>query len=159
MNTKQKALIAYLVIFLVGLMTGVLIKDRVLPTESSEIRTEWTERGRSGERPGWGNRERGERPGRELIRRHLSQRLALEEDQKDDFINKLHEYHSEIRDVIRQMREDEREVIRLKYQEFRSGMTDLLTEEQLQKLDAFAHPDSVRTAGFQRMRGATGADR
>ena len=152
MNTKQKAVVAYFVIFLVGLITGLLIKDQVIPgTDTGQIEISERERG---ERPGWMNRQRGERPERAVVRRNLSRQLDLEGDQAEAFMERLSEYHTEIRGIIRELREDEREAVAEKYKAFREELAELLNDEQLKKLDGIAHPDSIRSAGAQRMRSS-----
>ncbi|MCC5940747.1 MAG: hypothetical protein JJU37_04330 [Balneolaceae bacterium] len=152
MNTKQKAAFAYIVIFLVGLAAGLLVSNHFSPV-SANGGTEFTEEQTGSDRFGW-QRERGERPVRGSLGNYLSRRLDLEADQRDLFMEHLEGYHADIRQTIYQQRETEGEIIREKYQIFRKGIADILSDEQLRQLDAMVHPDSVRSSGFQRMRGS-----
>jgi len=152
MNTKQKAVIAYLVIFFVGLLAGMMISNRVFQSvESSGV--EYTEERRGGERFGW-QRQRSERPERGSIGSFISRRLNLDVEQEEHFIEQLEKYHVDVRQTIFEQREKEKEVILQKYLDFREEVAELLNEEQLQQLDTIVHPDSVRSSGIQRMRGS-----
>ena len=157
MTTKQKALIAYVTIFLVGLFTGVLISNTfTLQTESTT--TELYEPELRGERSGW-QRQRGERPERGDFGSYMARRLSLEADQQDAFLEKLRAYNVNVRETMQERREEEGQMILQKYLDFRDEITELLSEDQLLRLDGMVHPDSVRQRGAQRTMRQGGQNR
>lgn len=145
MNTKIKAIIAYLVIFTVGLIVGYVIHDvnsvnnrngRIGATENGErFFQHQTDEGRrlEGQMRSQGNNR-------------LGSLLDLNDEQKDVFFQKLNEFRVGIRSDIRDFRMEENGYIVNRYHEFREDVSDFLSEEQLIRLDRVAHPDSVRQA-------------
>jgi len=148
MTTGQKALIAYIIIFLVGLSSGVLISN-TFSVQPESAPTEFSERETRGERFGW-QRQRGERPERGDFGSYMARRLSLEADQQDEFLGKLRAYNANVRQTMQERREEEGQVILQKYLDFRDEITELLSEDQLLQLDSMVHPDTVRQRGVQR---------
>ena len=145
MNTKTKAILAYIIIFLVGAGTGFLLNNAIRP--------DLPMRGES-EAPGWFERgpdrmQRGFRqgPAREMrggMRRQLVQELDLTDEQVEPFFREMIRFRKQMGDELRGIRGREREIAREEYREFRSEMAEMLNEEQLQKMDQMIHPDSLR---------------
>lgn len=145
MNTKTKAILAYVIIFLVGAGTGFLLNNAIRP--EVPIRGEI-------ETPGWFERgpdrmQRGLRqgPAREMrggIRRQLVQELELTDEQVEPFFREMIRFRKQMGDELRGIRGREREIAREEYSKFRSEIAEMLNEEQLQKMDQMIHPDSLR---------------
>jgi len=142
MNNKTKAIIAYLIVLLAGFAAGYTVhsiqtqaayEQRAQPAEQG--RWEHNNRGGMGNEMGFGRR----------INERLSQELSLQENQKDPFFREIWRFHRGVRVELHSRRENEREIIRKRYNAFREDVEKILTEEQLIKLDQVAHPDSVES--------------
>jgi hypothetical protein len=140
MNTKLKAILAFLFIFVAGFATGFLLNssDSSMPDDQ---RTERIDQAQNADQV-----QRGERDDRqaERARNRLINMLELEENQQEPFFEHFSEYRSNIRSEIREIRERENELIKEHYEEFKSGLSNVLNTEQLNRLDRQLHPDSVR---------------
>jgi hypothetical protein len=140
MNTKTKAVLAFTMIFLIGFATGFLFNnavsgpDETITEERSERGERLQQRGGNGDRRDWEQR----------VQRRLTDELDLTESQKDPLFEKVREYHTEIRDLIHDRREDEHEMILHRYSAFRDEVSSLLDPRQLEKMDNHFHPDTVR---------------
>lgn len=157
MTTKQKALIAYIIIYLVGLSSGILISN-TFSSQPESAPTEFSERETRGERFGL-QRQRGDRLQRGDFGSYMVRRLSLETDQQEKFLEKLRGYHANVRQTMQERREEEGQVILQKYLDFREEITELLSEDQLLRLDSMVHPDSVRQRGVQRTMRQGGQNR
>jgi hypothetical protein len=141
MNTKTKAIIAYLIVLLAGFAAGYTVHFLQSPAtgnqwEQPEWQGQWEhDRGRMGQEMGVGRR----------ANERLSRQLALEQEQKEPFFREIWEFHRGVRNEIHSRRENERELIRERYNVFREEVSEFLTEEQLVELDRIAHPDSVES--------------
>lgn len=152
MNTKTKAVIAYIIIFLAGLSAGFVLNEN-LPSNNREYRSGLLNNGE-----GYGNQVHGNEqhwsetmPERANIR--LTRHLNLNEDQREDFFDRMNSYKAKISNDIQDFRRDERNYIREQYSNFRAEVSAILSTEQLEKLDRVAHPDSVRQSRMRRQRG------
>jgi hypothetical protein len=149
MNTKTKAIIAYLIVLLAGFAAGYVVHYLQEPPSYNQ----WNQNGEQGrwdhERGGMG-REMG---GGMYPNERLARTLSLDADQRDPFFNKIRQFHRGVRDEIRSRRENEKEIILERYNEFREEVSEILSEEQLMKLDQVAHPDSVESRRNRNMRG------
>ncbi len=144
MNTKSKAILAYVVIFLVGGASGYFLNDALQP-QFPDLRLE--------QGPGWNNQQdppdRRPRQNQRRQRRHqrmesfLARELELDENQVEPFFNRLEEHQNQLHETVREYRDQEIDTVRELYSEFRSDVGGILTEQQLQELDRIAHPDSV----------------
>jgi len=146
MKTKTKALLAFLAVFLLGGISGYLINDSV-----NSMNRDW-----NGNRPDRQERmnersfntedERVEH--RQQMRRRaenrLSDKLDLSGSQQAEFFDKLYDYRTEIRDSVRSIKSVERQFVREHYSRFRDDVSVVLNEEQIQRLDRYFHPDSIR---------------
>lgn len=147
MNNKTKAIIAYLIVMLAGFAAGYAFHSYQATTTSYN---QWDQ---SEEKGSWDHERRG--MGQEMgigrrVNERLSRELSLQQDQKDPFFRRIWQFRRGVRDEIRDRRENERELIRERYYAFRNDVSEILTEEQLIKLDQFAHPDSVANRGNER---------
>jgi hypothetical protein len=145
MNTKTKAILAYIIIFIVGAGTGFLLNNAIrpdLPMRGDSAAPGWFER--VPERMQRGFRQGPPREMRGGMHRQLVQELELTDDQVEPFIREMIRFRKQMGDELRGIRGREREIAREEYREFRSEMADMLNEEQLQKLDQMIHPDSLR---------------
>lgn len=157
MNTKNKAILAYVVIFLVGGASGFFLNEALWP-RFPDVRYETGPGGPPG--PGWNGPQdtqghgRGQNRMKDRMQRrmqsHLSRQLNLTEDQVEPFFEKFEEHRSNLRDVIGEYREEEIERVRQLYGDFRKDVEQILTEEQLKELDRIANPDSVSRRWRQR---------
>jgi hypothetical protein len=139
MNTKSKAIIAYLIVLTAGFAAGY-----VFHSFQSSAYSEYSvsEQGR------W-EHERGPM-GREMrigqrANERLSRQLSLQEEQKAPFFTRISQFYRGVREEMGNRRENEREMIRSRYMDFRENVSDILTEEQLIKLDEVANPDSIES--------------
>lgn len=146
MNIKSKALLAYVVIFLVGGASGYFMNEAMTPDSSS---SDSFERGRGMNRdfpePG-----EGEVP--QKIKDFMIDRLDLREDQVDPFFEIQSEHMKEVFNVIGEHRSSEMDTLRHMYSDFIDNIDEILTAEQIEKLNSFAHPDSVRKWRMQHRR-------
>lgn len=142
MNTKTKAIIAYLIVLLAGFAAGYAVHS----IQSSASYDRWDQSAEQGRWEQNNRRVMGNEMGfgRRADER-LSQELSLQENQKDPFFRRIWKFHRGVRDEIHSRRENERELIRERYNTFREEVSEILTEEQLIKLDQVAHPDSVES--------------
>lgn len=141
MKTKTKAIIAYLIVLLAGFAAGYTVHFIQTP----DTYNQWN---RPADQERW-DHERG-REGHELgigqsANERLSKVLALQDDQKAPFYREIWEFRRGVRNEIHNRRDIEKEWIRQRYSDFRQNISDILTDEQLTKLDRFAHPDSVES--------------
>lgn len=140
MNTKTKAVIAYLIVLVAGFAAGYAVHS---------FQTSSTRGISTAEQQGRWEHERGPK-GREMgvsqrANERLSRQLSLKQDQKEPFFTKIGQFHRGVREEMRRRRENEKEIIRERYMNFRENVSEILTEEQLIKLDKVAHPDSVES--------------
>ena len=154
MNTKTKALLAFLVIFLLGGISGYLIKDSLITFDRDRSSERVDRQERMSERSFSTEEERAShrQQMRQRAQNRLSDRLDLTDNQKEDFFDRLHNYHSEIRDSVRTLRSIENRFIQDHYYRFKDDVSVLLNEEQLQRLDGVFHPDSIRQRQPQHFR-------
>lgn len=154
MKTKTKALLAFLTVFLLGGLSGYLINDSI-----NSVNHDWTEnrydrQERMHERSF--NTEDERAAHRQQMRRRaetrLSERLNLSDSQQAEFFGKLYDYHTEIRDSVRSLKSVERQFVREHYSRFRDDVSGVLNEEQIERLDRYFHPDSIRQNQSQRNR-------
>lgn len=137
MNTKTKAVIAYLIVLLAGFAAGYTVHSVLSPSPPGYS---YSEQGRWDHERGPGGREMGIG---QRVNERLSRQLSLQQDQKEPFFERIIQFHRGVREKVRDHRKNERDLIREHYMEFREDVSDILTEEQLQRLDEVAHPDSV----------------
>lgn len=147
MNTKTKVVLSFLLIFLVGFASGYLVKSTI------SLRTfQAFEQERGGEEggPRFGEMRQSERMDRG--RNRLARRLDLSDEQQSLFFPAMQQYSSELRQAIRQNRENEHKFVLQRYSEFRDQLSETLSNEQLLMMDRVLHPDSVRATrpNFQR---------
>lgn len=154
MDTKTKVLLAFLVVFLFGGISGYLIKDSLTTFERHRDYSGMDRQERMSERSFNSEEERAthRQQMRQRAQNRLSERLDLSEEQRGDFFDKLYAYQSEIRDSVRTIRTTEQRFIREHYARFKEDISPLLNQEQLQNLDNIFHPDSVRQKQPQRIR-------
>jgi len=139
MNTKTKALLAFTFIFLIGFASGYVF-NQAFQTDEPAVTETRPDRGEHRERDG--DRDRSERERR--AREWLTDYLDLEENQQGEFFEKMNDYRNDIREVIRNQRSHEHDLIIEQYYDFRSEISSLLNSDQLEKLDSHFHPDSVK---------------
>lgn len=137
MNPKGKAILAFIIIFVLGVVAGYTLNNLVQPSEA-----ETTTRQFENERERYGQRGDGERS-RERAQERLAQHLQLTDDQRNDFFEKMSAYFHGVREKVSVLRQEEKEKVNEYYQEFRRDVSDILSESQLEKLDEVVHPDSV----------------
>lgn len=136
MNTKSKAVLAFLFIFIAGFASGFLLNQSISSSDRSRTdRTDQINRG-----------DRGERDERQIsrARERLANMLDLTDDQQDPFFENFSQYRSNLRSEIREQRIRENEILKEHYEIFKNELSELLNAEQLIKLDQQLHPDSVR---------------
>lgn len=143
MNIKSKAVLAYVVIFLVGGASGYFLNEAISP----RFPVEGMERGQGMNRelPPPGD---GKIPQR--MRNFIIERLDLQEDQIEPFFEVQSEHLQELFSSMREHKEDEAEMLRELYSEFIDDADEILTEQQLRELNSFAHPDSIHQRRMQR---------
>ena len=148
MNTRTKVILSFLLIFLVGFASGYLIKGtfslRNLPAFDQDRRSEQ----RMQPPRDMSQSERMERG-----RNRLAGRLELTDEQQRQFFPAMQEYTSELRQTIRQNREDEHNYVLQRYSEFREQISETLNDEQLIRMDHVLHPDTVRARRPEFQRG------
>lgn len=146
MNTKTKVILSFITVFLLGGISGYLVRDTLLVKEQFAHSERF-----SGNEDRNGTRLENEQERREHRQRmreraqnRLIEYLSLEENQQEEFFSLLHTYHTDIRDSVRTIRDLEDSFIREHYDEFKIDLSDLLNQQQLNRMDRFFHPDSVR---------------
>jgi hypothetical protein len=153
MNTKLKAVLAFLIIFIAGFATGFLISNSAT-FAGDDQRGERTEQTDTDERI---NRDDRDERQASRARNRLINMLDLSENQEEPFFEHFSQYRSNLRSDIREMRERESELLKEHYQAFKNELSNVLNTEQLNKLDRQLHPDSVRH--HHRSRGPGTPDR
>jgi hypothetical protein len=159
MNAKTKVFLAFITIFILGVVagyflnnaiqrTGLHFSDRGTEHSTIENRRFWDR----GQARNQGDSERR----RQWIENHFTSSLNLQEQQRGEFFERISEYNRGIRETIGEQRANEREMLREYYAEFRRDISEILTQEQLEKLDALVHPDSVHHMRMERMRQGRG---
>ena len=143
MNIKSKALLAYVVIFLLGGASGYFLNEAIDP----RLPVERVQRG-----PGM-NREfppAGQDEIPQRMRNFIIDRLNLQDDQIEPFFEVQAEHFQALFRRMREQKEDEAEMMREMYSEFVEDVDEILTEQQLRELNRFAHPDSIHQRRMQR---------
>src|SRR6056297_541326 len=152
MKTKTKALFAFVTVFLLGGLSGYLIHDSINSVNQDWTGNRYDRPERMHERSFHTEDERVEH--RQQMRRRaenrLAERLNLSDSQQSEFFDKLYDYHTEIRDSVRSIKSVERQFVRNHYARFRDDVSDVLNDEQIQRLDRQFHPDSIRQNQSQR---------
>jgi hypothetical protein len=144
MTSQTKTLFAFITIFVIGFLSGYLFNSTSFGTDKT-----YTEE-RSERVDGWQQnrgQDRQHEPDSERLKHaqnRLTERLELTEQQQDPFFEKIREYHQDIRRTMRELRTEESEIIQEKYKAFREEVSVILHGEQLERMDSFLHPDSVR---------------
>lgn len=150
MNVKIKAMLAYVVIFLLGGASGFILHEAINPDITPYNRFENRpgfngefQRPRGG--PGFGG------PGMQRrMAMYLSRELDLSKDQREPFFNLLEEHLQSLHVAIREQKSEEATVVRNLYSNFLNKADEILTEEQIKELNRVAHPDSVHQRRMQR---------
>lgn len=137
MNIKSKALLAYVVIFLVGGASGYLLNEAIHPGFSSDR----FERG-GGMKDDFTPPEEGEIPPK--IKEFIINRLELQDEQVDPFFEVQSDHMQKVFGVIKENRSDEMDTLRQMHSGFINDIDEILTAEQVEELNRFAHPDSVQ---------------
>ncbi len=145
MNIKSKALLAYIVIFLAGGASGYFFNEAISPGFPSDR----FERGH-GMDDDFSPPEEGEVPPK--IKEFIINRLDLQDDQVDPFFEVQSEHMKEVFSVIRENRSSEMDTLRQMYSGFIDDVDEILTDEQIEELNSFAHPDSVQKWRMERRR-------
>lgn len=152
MNIKSKALLAYVVIFLAGGASGYFLNEAVSPG----VRSESFERGS-------GMNDDLPPPGEEEIPQKIKDffidRLDLRDDQIDPYFTVQSEHMQKVFDVLRENRRNERDTLRQMHSDFIDEIDEILTADQIEKLNSFAHPDSVQQRRTERQRHRQGRRR
>lgn len=130
MKTQGKVILAFLAMFLAGFLSGYFATDILDGSDGDKVeqRSE-----RSSER----------QYDRQRMRERLISYLELTETQQDDFFREFNAYSRDIRNEIRNYRDEERQALRNRYAEMHQSMADILEAEQLEKLDNRMNPDSM----------------
>jgi hypothetical protein len=159
MNAKTKAILAFLTIFILGIIAGYFLNN-VIQRTGMQFSDRGADRGNVENRRFWDGgqtRMQGDTDRRrQWIENHFTGKLNLVEQQREAFFTRINEYNRGIRDKIGEQRANEREMLRNYYAEFRQDISEILTEEQLEKLDTMVHPDSVQHMRMERMRSGRG---
>lgn len=143
MNLKSKALLAYVVIFLLGGASGFFLNEAIAPRFPGE----GTERGPGVNRE-FSFQDEGKIPQR--MRNFIIERLDLQEDQVEPFFEVQSEHLQALFSRMKEHKEDEAEMLRELYSEFVDDVDEILTEQQLRELNSFAHPDSIHQHRMQK---------
>lgn len=143
MNIKSKAVLAYVVIFLVGGASGYFLNEAISP----RFPVEGMERGPAMNRelppPG-----EGEIPQR--MKNFIIEKLDLQENQIEPFFEVQSEHFQALFSKMREQKEDEAKMMREMYSEFVDDVDEILTDQQIRELNRFAHPDSIHQRRMQR---------
>jgi uncharacterized membrane protein len=150
MNTKIKVILAFLSIFLIGAVSGYMVHASFGVAEKQS--TEAPERTHQRQFDSDEQRAEHYRQVRQRVQNRMSERLSLTQSQSELFFEHLEEYHTSMRDTVQALREEERAILQREYTHFRELVSDILTEEQLDRLDHYLHPDSVRHSRLRRGR-------
>lgn len=145
MNIKNKALLAYVVIFLVGGASGFFLNEAINPGFSHV--EGFDERPVDEDFPPPKEEEAETSTRRERMKNEmnnfLAKKLDLDEDQKEPFFDLLDEHFKRLHQKISENKEEELEVIRGLYSDFLDRADEILSEHQIRELNKIAHPDSV----------------
>lgn len=142
MNIKSKAVLAYVVIFLLGGASGYFLNEAISPRLPGENMKRGP--GMNREFPAFGE---GEVPQR--MKNYITKRLELRDDQVDPFFEIQSEHLQDLFSKMREHKEDELEMLREMYSDFIDDVDEILTEQQLRELNSIAHPDSVHQRRMQ----------
>lgn len=145
MNIKSKAFLAYMAVFLLGGASGFFLNEAIHPGFFDKK----FEHG-----PGMNNEMPFQKDGDvpERIKQFMINRLDLQENQIDPFFEIQSEHLEEIMGLIREHRNEELDMLRENYADFIDDIDEVLTEEQIEELNSFAHPDSVHKRRMERHR-------
>lgn len=146
MNIKSKALLAYIIVFLLGGASGFFLNKAITPAFPGE----GMERGRGMNREFPFDGE-GEIPQR--MRNFIIDRLELRDEQIEPFFEVQSEHLQNLFNRMSEHKENELEILRQMYSDFVEDVDEILTEQQLRELSSFAHPDSVHQRRLQRRQG------
>lgn len=146
MNIKSKALLAYVVIFLAGGASGYFLNEAMSP----EFSRDRFERGR-GMNNDFSGPDEGDIP--DKIKNFIIERLDLREDQVEPFFEVQSEHMKRVFRVIGENRSSEMDTLRQMHSGFIDDIDEILTDEQIEKLNSFAHPDSVHQRRMERHNG------
>lgn len=133
MTTKSKVFIAFVLIFITGFISGVLLSG-VFKTDSmtSEVTRESQE---------WrGDRERSMRH----FRQRIIDDINLTAQQEPPFFDALHDYKETIKKEVQQNREEEHKAFKRYYDDLYAELSEILSDEQLEKVDSKMNPDNVK---------------
>ena len=83
----------------------------------------------------------------------IRDRLDLQDDQIDPFFEIQSEHMKEVFTVIRENRSSEMDTLRQMYTGFIDEVDEILTDQQIEELNSFAHPDSVQKWRMERHNG------
>lgn len=148
MTTKTKVILSFITIFLLGGISGYIVRDSFVVqdqiTKSEQYQNDHSRFDTEQER-----REHRKQM-RERAKNRLTNYLELSDEQKQEFFTLLETYHTDIRDTVQTIRSLEDTYIREHYDEFKSDLSGLLNSRQLNRLDRFFHPDSVRSNRMNR---------
>lgn len=139
MNTKTKAVLAFVTIFLLGAASGYLLRDSGIL--HSRDYPDFRENRMGSPHSHTDPEERGEHE--ERIREWLTERFDLEESQQEPFFEKVREYRNELHNIMKEQKESGHEAFKTRYRALRLEMEALLDSTQLHQLDSDLHPDSV----------------
>lgn len=151
MNTTTKVIIAFTAIFLIGFATGYVV-NQITTTKTGQPEQNYTR----GERSTTQHRDMSRDEFMERSRNRLIRHLNLTDEQQEPLFQKMGEYTGQIRQVTREQREIEQDLIQKYYNAFLKDLSELLDETQLERYNAIFHPDSVRFGRGPGMRGRTG---
>ena len=150
MNVKSKAILAYVVIFLLGGASGFILHEAINPELPPFTRYQ-SRPGFSSEfqRPRGGPGMRG--PGMQRrMANYLARELELTEDQREPFYTILDEHLENLQVAMSEQKREEADMVRNLYSQFVDRADDVLTSEQIKELNRVAHPDSVHQRRMQR---------
>lgn len=140
MNSNVKIVLTFITLFAVGFASGYLFRDSLNPP------TETIENSYRQSSPPWNMEPRGSsEPNFDRAQASLSRWMDLDEEQREAFFRSLNQFRRDVREIMTTGREQQQSLILKEYEQFRANMEHLLSEEQLTRLDARLHPDSVRT--------------
>lgn len=149
MNIKSKALLAYVVIFLVGGASGYFLNEAVSPEFPSD---------RFERRSGMNNEfpPPGEEEIPQKVKDFFIDRLELRDNQIAPYFEVQSQHMQKVFGVLRENRKSEMDTLRQMHSKFIDEVDEILTSEQIEKLNSFAHPDSVHQRRTKRHRQRRG---
>lgn len=146
MNKYLKPLLAFITVFVVAFTSGYLFQELTSgadPESTSVIEQNETWRGEQ--------HRQGERDRRRMANR-IAEYLELSDNQREYFFERLGEYRNEVQEAVSRKRDEEHNALLEIYRDMRDEMSDILDEEQLEKMDVRFHPDNVREMRERRSR-------